>query len=74
MAVALGFRVRCAGNPGRVPNAVLKKLYRHRYVVEVFFHTLWSFRRIATRYKKTRGKHLAIFHFSRTLQWLHAEG
>lgn len=30
-----------------------KKLYRRRYVVELFFHSLKRFRRIATRYDKT---------------------
>jgi transposase len=30
-----------------------KKLYRRRYVVELFFHNLKRFRRIATRYEKT---------------------
>ena len=41
-----------------------KKLYRHRYLVEIFFHTLKSFRRIATRYEKTARNYLAIVHLA----------
>ena len=51
-----------------------KKFYRHRYLVEVFFHTLKSFRRIATRYEKTKRNYLAIIHFACALQWLNAQG
>ena len=51
-----------------------KKLYRHRYLVEVFFHTLKSFRRIATRYEKTARNYLALIHFACALQWLNAQG
>jgi transposase len=49
-----------------------KKLYRQRYRVEVFFHTLKSFRRIATRYEKTSRNDLAIVHLACALQWLKA--
>jgi transposase len=47
-----------------------KKLYRQRYLVEVFFHTLKSFRRIATRYEKTSRNYLAIVHLACALHWL----
>ena len=50
-----------------------KKLYRQRYLVEVFFHTLKAFRRIATRYEKTARNYLAIVHFACALQWLSQE-
>jgi transposase len=49
-----------------------KKLYRHRYLVEVFFHSLKAFRRIATRYEKTARNYLAIIHLACALQWLGA--
>ena len=47
-----------------------KKLYRHRYLVEVFFHSRKAFRRIATRYEKTARNYLAIVHLACALQWL----
>jgi transposase len=47
-----------------------KKLYRQRYLVEVFFHSLKSFRRIATRYEKTARNYLAIVHLACALHWL----
>jgi transposase len=49
-----------------------KRLYRQRYLVEVFFHTLKSCRRIATRYEKTARNYLAIVHLACALQWLKA--
>ena len=49
-----------------------KRLYRQRYLVEVFFHTLKSFRRIATRYEKTARNYLAIVYLACALQWLKA--
>ena len=47
-----------------------KKLYRQRYLIEVFFHTLKCFRRIATRYEKTARNYLAIVHLACALHWL----
>ena len=47
----------------------VKKLYRHRYLVEIFFHTLKSFRRIATRYEKSARNYLAIVHLACALDW-----
>ena len=49
-----------------------KKLYRHRCLVEVFFHSLKSFRRIATRYEKTARNDLAMVHLACALQWIEA--
>jgi len=40
----------------------------------VFFHTLKSFRRIATRYEKTSRNYLAIVHLACALHWLKASG
>jgi transposase len=36
-----------------------RKLYRKRYLVEIFFHNLKRFRAIATRYEKTARNYLA---------------
>jgi len=47
-----------------------KKLYRRRYLIEVLFHSLKAFRRIATRYEKTARNYLAIVHLACALQWL----
>jgi transposase len=47
-----------------------KKLYRHRYLIEIFFHSLKAFRRIATRYEKTARNYLAIVHLACALLWL----
>jgi transposase len=61
----------CPSNPTR--RKILrydKKLYRQRYLIEVFFHTLKSFRRIATRYEKTARNYLAIVHFACAMHWL----
>ncbi|HMI84324.1 MAG TPA: transposase [Polyangiaceae bacterium] len=37
-----------------------RKLYRRRYLVEIFFHNLKRFRAIATRYDKTARNYLAL--------------
>jgi transposase len=37
-----------------------RRLYRLRYVVEVFFHKLKRFRAVATRYEKTARNYLAL--------------
>jgi transposase len=47
-----------------------KKLYRQRYLIELLFHSLKAFRRIATRYEKTARNYLAIVHLACALQWL----
>jgi len=51
-----------------------KGLHLHRYLVEVFFHTLKSFRPIATRHEKTKRNYLAIIHLACALQWFNAKG
>ena len=47
-----------------------RKLYRKRYVVEVFFHHLKRFRAIATRYEKTARNYLALVHLACSWLWL----
>jgi transposase len=47
-----------------------KELYKRRYRVEVFFHDLKRFRRIATRYEKTARNFLAMLHLACTILWL----
>lgn len=47
-----------------------RKLYRKRYLVEVFFHELKRFRAIATRYDKTRASYLAFVHIACIALWL----
>jgi transposase len=47
-----------------------KKLYKQRYLVEVFFHNIKRFRRIATRYDKTSSCYLAFVQIGCILQWI----
>jgi transposase len=47
-----------------------RKLYRGRYLVEVFFHSLKRFRAIATRYEKTARNYLALVQIACARLWL----
>ena len=47
-----------------------RKLYRLRYLVEVFFHHLKRFRAIATRYETTARTYLALVHLACAYRWL----
>jgi len=47
-----------------------RKLFRKRYLVEVFFHSLKRFRGIATRFDKTRASYLAFVHIACIALWL----
>lgn len=47
-----------------------RKLYRTRYLVEVFFHNLKRCRGIATRFDKTRASYLAIVQVACIALWL----
>lgn len=47
-----------------------KRLYRIRYRVECFFHSLKRCRRVATRYEKTGRNYLAFVHLAAALIWL----
>jgi len=43
---------------------LVRRLYRMRYLVEVFFHHLKRFRAVATRYDKTARNYLALVHLA----------
>jgi transposase len=47
-----------------------RRLYRKRYLVELFFHSLKRFRGVATRFDKTRASYLALIHVACILLWL----
>jgi hypothetical protein len=47
-----------------------RRLYRKRYLVEVFFHSLERFRGIATRFDKARASFLAFVHLAYIARWL----
>ena len=47
-----------------------KKLYSRRYLVELFFHSLKRFRRIATRYEKTAACYAAMVCLACTWLWI----
>ena len=47
-----------------------KELYKQRYLVEVFFHNLKRFRRIATRYEKTAACYAAMACIACTWLWI----
>lgn len=49
-----------SGQERTVKRRINKALYRRRYVVELFFHKLKRFRRIATRYEKTAACFVAM--------------
>jgi len=65
-----GSKRRAAARERRRVHRDDKKLYCHRCLVEVFFHTLAFFRRIASRYEKTARNCLAVVHLACALQWL----
>jgi transposase len=47
-----------------------RTLYRKRYLVEVFFHSLKRFRAVATRYEKTARNYLALVQIACAWLWL----
>lgn len=47
-----------------------RKLYKKRYLVEVFFHNLKRFRAVATRYEKTARNYLALVQLACAWLWL----
>lgn len=49
---------------------LVRRLYRQRYLVEVFFHSLKRFRAIATRYEKTARNYLALVQLACARLWL----
>jgi transposase len=54
--------------PRKLP--VIRKLYRARFRIEVFFHNLKRFRAIATRYEKTARNYLALVQLACARLWL----
>ena len=54
----------------KVKPRLVRRLYRERYLVETFFHTLKRFRAIATRYEKTARNFLALVHVACARIWL----
>lgn len=52
------------------PPELDRALYRHRYLVEVFFHHVKRFRGVATRYEKTATNYLALVHVACACLWL----
>jgi len=52
------------------PYRLNKKLYRSRYKVECFFHSLKRFRAVATRYEKTARNYLAVVSLACLTLWL----
>jgi len=68
---ARGLKAVISSKPERkraIPKS--RRLYRQRYLVEVFFHNLKRFRAIATRYEKTRACYLALIHVACICLWL----
>jgi transposase len=47
-----------------------RRLYRKRYLVEIFFHNLKRFRAVATRYDKTARNYLALVQVACAVLWL----
>ena len=47
-----------------------KELYKQRYIVECFFHSIKRYRRIATRYEKTAASYLGFLHLVCALAWI----
>ncbi len=52
------------------PPRLNRRLYKERYRVEVFFHTLKRHRAIATRYEKSARNYLALIHLACATMWL----
>jgi len=54
----------------KIKHRLVRALYRQRYRIEVFFHSLKRFRAIATRYDKTARNYLALVHLACARLWL----
>jgi transposase len=58
-------------HPGRTKRPRFdKRIYRIRYLVEVFFHHVKRFRALATRFEKTARNYLALLQLAATMVWL----
>lgn len=69
---AKGMKVVIACNPTRKRKRrrLDRRLYRWRYLVECFFHTIKRCRAVATRYEKTARNYLAVLHVACAWCWL----
>lgn len=47
-----------------------RELYKQRYLVECFFHSIKRWRRIATRYEKTATSYLGLLHLVCAFAWI----
>ncbi len=47
-----------------------KEMYKQRYLVECFFHTIKRWRRIATRYEKTATSYLGFLLLACAILWI----
>lgn len=59
-----------SGEERKKKRRIDKDLYKQRYLVEVFFHNLKRFRRIATRFEKTAVCYAAMVSIACTCLWL----
>ena len=63
--------VICANKTRKVQKLRLnRKIYRKRYLVEIFFHHIKRFRAIATRYEKSARNYLALVHLACAMRWI----
>lgn len=58
-----------SGAERKVRRRLDRTLYRLRYRVEVFFHQIKAYRRIATRYDKTVSCYAAFIYLAGVLLW-----
>ena len=47
-----------------------RRIYKRRYLIEVFFHHIKRYRAIATRYEKSARNFLALLHIACSMIWL----
>ena len=67
---ARGMRPIIPSKPERPVKYCLPRLYKKRYLVEIFFHNLKRFRAVATRYDKTARNYLALVQVACAVLWL----
>jgi transposase len=68
---AKGMKVVVSSHPTRKhKRRIDRRLYRKRYVVEVFFHNIKRCRAIATRFEKTARNYLALVQLACIWLWL----
>ena len=68
---AIGAQAVIPSKKNRLVQRVIdRNLYRDRNKVERFFSRLKQFRRLATRYEKTKVSFLAFWHIAAALDWI----